>query len=280
MQLLPLRSNVTLSFTKGLPLAVYTAGSDKQISITRLEGFSAHQLLITFSGTGKYRQLGHKEWKWLEPGSLLYIPAGLPNEYMPAGDEPWHVGYATYVENTDGMLAGWGFGEQAFSAMLTDIQPLYELIERIWQHSGTEYQPWAAAEALISLCLEIVKQMHSSKPNALPVITFPNGKMQENVVDSTIRFIHDHLSRSITVAELAARAGYSQKQLTRLFKQQLGQTPLQYLQSLRLHTANLLVIDNPNLTIRQIAAATGMEPVYFNRLYRRAFGCTPSQSRM
>ncbi|MNZ87867.1 Regulatory protein PchR [compost metagenome] len=163
--------------------------------------------------------------------------------------------------------------------MLEDTAPLYSLIERIWKSSGPEHNPWASTEALIALCLEILKQMHSKKPDSLPAFSFATDKMQENAVDSTIRFIHDHLSRKITISELASRAGYSPKQLTRLFKQQLGQTPLQYLQALRLRTAHLLIIDNPTISVRHAAAAAGMEAVYFNRLYRRTFGCTPSQSR-
>ncbi len=277
MQCLPLRSNVSLSLAGGLPIRVYTVGMDRQISITRLEGFSAPQVLITFSGTGKFRQLG-QSWKILEPGSLLFIPANLPNEYMPIGEENWHVGYATYLENEGGVLSSWGFKEQPFVGKLNDLTPFYSLIDRIWRHSGPAYDPWAAIEGLISLCIEILKQMHSNNPNPLPV-PISSGTLQDNIVDNALRFIHDHLNRNISVTELASRAGYSPKQLTRLFKQQTGQTPLQYLQALRLQTAHLMLIDNPGMTVRHAAAAAGMECVYFNRLYRRTFGCTPTESR-
>ncbi|MBB3112127.1 AraC-like DNA-binding protein [Paenibacillus phyllosphaerae] len=274
-----MRSNVSLSFANGLPLAVYTVGMDQQIAITRLEGFSAHQVLITLSGAGKFRELRQEQWKLLEPGSLLYIPANVPNEYMPVDGDAWHVGYTTYLENKSGALSSWGFGEEAFVGMLSDLSHTCALIQRIWKNSGPEHNPWAATESLTALCLEILKQMHSNNLNLSPAMSSSSGSMQESIVDSTLRFIHDHLSRPITVTELAARAGYSPKQLTRFFKQQTGQTPLQYLQALRLQTAHLLLIDNPHLTVRHASAAVGMEPVYFNRLYKRTFGCTPTQSR-
>lgn len=67
--------------------------------------------------------------------------------------------------------------------------------------------------------------------------------------------------------------------LTRLFRQSIGLTPLQYLQQIRLRTARLLLQDHPELTVRQAASYVGLEPVYFTRLYKREFHRLPSADR-
>lgn len=277
LELLSLRSNSLHPIEEGLPVAVYTAGTELQSPITRLDGFSANQLFLTFSGTGRFRRLGQDKWDILHPRSLLYIPARMPHEYMPAGDEPWFVGYVTYVEKEEGMLSGWGFGREMFYCPLNDLDRPYELLKKIWSQSGPQNDAWATAELLFAFFLELKKQLHSLPQDSRPDGSKQAAGVQHPAVDSAVRFLHDHLERNITIRELAAHVGYSQKQLTRLFRQSLHMTPLQYLQQLRLRTAALLLAEQPDLSIRQAASYVGMEPVYFTRLFRRTYGITPSQ---
>ncbi|WP_342566448.1 AraC family transcriptional regulator [Paenibacillus sp. FSL R7-0345] len=267
------RSNGNYSFEEGLPIAVYTVGTELQLPITRLEGYSAHQLLFTFSGTGKFRLLGQEHWDILQPGSLLYVPAKLPNEYRPLFNTPWHVGYVSYLEGAEGMLKSWGFGAQPFTCSLQNVAEFLPFIHDIWMNSGLDPKPWKSTEMLILLCLKLLKQIHRNR-HGQQSVSF--RKVQETVVESTIRFMHDHLGRRITMDELSEHAGYSSKQLTRIFQQEMHQTPTRYLQNFRLKTANLLLIDNPELNVRQVAATVGLEPVYFSKLYRRYYGYTPS----
>lgn len=70
-----------------VPFTVYTVGMEQQGVLSRLEGFSAHQLLITVSGRGRAHLLGQNKWDILEENTVLYVPAGFPNEYMPVVEE-------------------------------------------------------------------------------------------------------------------------------------------------------------------------------------------------
>lgn len=279
LELLSLRSNSLYQIDEGLPFAVYTAGTEIQSPITRLEGFSANQLFLTFSGKGRFRLPGQDKWDILQPHMLLYIPAGKPHEYMPEGVEPWYVGYVTFVENEAGMLSGWGFGAESFHCPFKEKERLYDLLKKIWSLSGAQHDEWAATECLFAFCLELKRQLQSTSKVSISAFTNRAYEDQHTIVDIAVRFLHDHLERHITMGELAAHVGYSQKQLTRLFRNSLQMTPLQYLQQLRLRTASLLLAEQPNMSIRQAAAYIGMEPVYFTRLFRRVYGITPSESR-
>jgi AraC-like DNA-binding protein len=279
LELLSLRSNSLYQIDEALPFAVYTAGTEIQTPITRLGGFSANQLFLTFSGRGRFRMPGQDKWDILQPHMLLYIPAGRPHEYMPEGDEPWYVGYVTFVEKEAGLLAGWGFGGESFHCPFKEKERLYELLKKIWSLSGPQHDDWAATEFLFAFCLELKKQLQPNSKIPISTLTGQTEGAAHPIVDVTVRFLHDHLERHITMDELAAHVGYSQKHLTRLFRNSLQMTPLQYLQQLRLSTAALLLAEQPNLTIRQAAYYIGMEPVYFTRLFRRVYGITPSESR-
>ncbi|GJM75303.1 hypothetical protein HMSSN036_75190 [Paenibacillus macerans] len=243
MELLPLRSNLTHSLREVLPLSVYTTGTEIQPPITRMKGFSAHQLFLTLSGSGRFRRLQVNKDKWdiLGPGQLLYIPAGCAHEYMPYGEQPWFVGYVTMVENFGDLLSRWGFHHAPRKLQLSDVSLFTGPLREIWERSGADNDPWQTTELLLSLLLAIVKDTAAGRPatpdSEPPLHTPPPASYRVTVVDVAVRFLHDHMNRPITIARLAEHVGYSQKQLTRLFRRSIGLTPLQYLQQIRLRTA-------------------------------------------
>ncbi|WP_240041246.1 AraC family transcriptional regulator [Paenibacillus ginsengarvi] len=275
---LPLRTNLHLPPGDDIPFHVYTVGTEQQAAITRLKGFSANQLFLTFSGGGLFRPLGRDKWDIVEANTLLYIPAGVPHEYVPQGTEPWLVGYVTFVE-THGMLEGWGFGREPYRLRLESMEKLLELIADVWSASGPQYDAWRCAELLFTFCAELKKQRIGERGAENEEAAAKTARYRDSATGSAVRFLHDHLHRKLTMTELASYAGYSAKQLNRLFRRELGLTPMQYLQRIRLKTASLLLVEQPNLTVRQIAAHIGMEPDYLARLYRRVYGKTPAEAR-
>ncbi|TMV46985.1 helix-turn-helix domain-containing protein [Paenibacillus mesophilus] len=274
MNLLALRTNLHHPAGEDVPFSVYTVGTERQSAITRMKGFSANQLFLTFSGSGIFRPLGQDKWDTIEPNTMLYIPAGLPHEYVPQSSEPWLVGYVTFLEKRGGMLDGWGFGSVPYKLRLGDMNRLMELLEGIWSNSGPHFDTWRSTEQLFSFCAELKKQATACEPHHVDGPA--KGARYRDSVDSAVRFLHDHLHRDLSMAELASHVGYSPKHLNRLFRRDIGMTPMTYLQRVRLKTAALLLAENPGMTVRQAAAHIGMEPVYFTRLFRRAYGTTPS----
>lgn len=277
MKLLRLKSNLSGGLRDVFPFTVYTVGTELQPPLTRMKGFSAHQLFLTVSGTGKFRRLAQDKDKWdiLEGGSLLYIPAGCMHEYTPTGHEPWQVAYVTFLENFGGMMSKWGLREMPRLFQFTDTASLVERIYAIWGTFGEELDEWTASEQLLSLLLDLQKNDNKTRSaDHAPLIP---GVFRESIMEAAVQFMRDHLNRPLTIERLAQHVGYSQKQLTRLFRQSFGTTPLQYLHRLRLHAAQMLLLEYPDLTVKQVAAYVGMEPDYFTRLYKRAYSSLPSE---
>ncbi|WP_274365126.1 helix-turn-helix domain-containing protein [Paenibacillus thermotolerans] len=276
MKLLPLRANRRRTAEQHIPVTVYTVGTELQPPTTRLNGFSADQLFITFSGTGVFKRRGQDQWDIIEPDSFFYIPAGVPHEYLPQGEEPWFIGYVSFDEHRPGLLESFGFGGEPFHQAVKHTGRLYELLEQIWAQAGPDSEGWRSAELFLSFCLELNKQTVPRGAGSMQATARP-VRYPDSLVESVVLFLHDFLQRDVTMAELSSHFGYSSKQLSRLFQQKHGTTPLQYLQRLRLQTAAQMLAENPSMTVRQAAAHIGMEPVYFARLFRRSFGIVPSE---
>lgn len=279
MKLLDLRTNLLRGQdAEGPPYSVYTVGTEEQGPMTRSSGFSAHQLFLTASGKGRFRELGQSKWDIVDAGSVLFVPAHVPHEYVSEGYEPWKVGYVSFSASAEALRV-WSLGDAPALLPIERTDRPFWLLARIWEASGAEQDDWAAAEQLLRFFAEIGKQRASRAPRR------QDGRKADAVgpnavVHAASLFLQDHLNRrATTITDLAGRMGYSRKQLTRLFLGAYGTTPLQYLKRLRLRTAARLLLDQPERTVAGVADQVGMEAVYFARAFREEFGVPPSEYR-
>lgn len=89
--------------------------------------------------------------------------------------------------------------------------------------------------------------------------------------------IHSHFSQPLNIATLAGDIGLSVPAFHKHFKTVTGTSPLQYIKSVRLNQARLLMIRD-NLTAAGAAFSVGYEsPSQFNREFRRLFGRSPGE---
>ena len=94
-----------------------------------------------------------------------------------------------------------------------------------------------------------------------------------------LQYMHQNLDRVLSVADLANEMSCSEGHLHRRFKSAFDQTPVQYLNRLRLERA-IDLMQNTRLTIKQIALRTGFsDPLYFSRVFRQSFGQSPRHMR-
>jgi AraC-like DNA-binding protein len=87
--------------------------------------------------------------------------------------------------------------------------------------------------------------------------------------------IHRNFAEPLDVGQLAAEASMSEPAFYAHFKAVARTSPIQYLKSIRLHWARLLMIRD-DLTAANVAAKVGYEsPSQFSREFKRLFGRSP-----
>ncbi|MEL7114368.1 MAG: AraC family transcriptional regulator [Pseudomonadota bacterium] len=116
------------------------------------------------------------------------------------------------------------------------------------------------------------------------------GKQRPEEVALTARFTSDHygrvlayirahLDQSITVEQLAREAGMSTAHFARLFKETVGQTPMQYVLSYRIEQA-IKMFGDPARPLGEVALACGFaDQAHFSRSFKQVTGQTPRQFR-
>ena len=92
-------------------------------------------------------------------------------------------------------------------------------------------------------------------------------------------WLHENFHRPFSLEAPAHRAGMSLRNFVRRFKQATGDSPLAYLQKLRIAAAKRL-LENNHCTMQEISDAVGYQDVAFFRvLFQRHTGVSPSAYR-
>ncbi|WJH37586.1 helix-turn-helix transcriptional regulator [Paenibacillus sp. CC-CFT747] len=77
---------------------------------------------------------------------------------------------------------------------------------------------------------------------------------------------------------MAQTLGYHRTYLSKIFKQQTGLSPMNFLLKIRMERARLL-LEKP-LTIEQVASSVGFsDALYFSKQFKKWYGASPSDYR-
>ena len=112
-----------------------------------------------------------------------------------------------------------------------------------------------------------------STPEAVEVVS-----SEELFLSEITELIEDRISDSqLNVSLLSELSGYGNKQLYRKTKQLTGLTPVEYIRSIRLKKAAMLLCKK-KFTISEVMYMVGFSsPSYFARCFQQEFGETPSE---
>ena len=95
-------------------------------------------------------------------------------------------------------------------------------------------------------------------------------------VSQAITFIHTHIDEKITVNQIAQEVNMSASHFSRIFKREMGLSPLAYLLNTRLDRVKKLLVSS-NKTITQIALESGFNSsAYLATAFMKKYNMSPS----
>lgn len=96
------------------------------------------------------------------------------------------------------------------------------------------------------------------------------------VVQQIMKYMEAHYREKISLDQIAENMYLSPFYISKLFKSETGDTPINYLISLRMEKAKELLDRNPVLSIQEAAAQVGYEDAYhFSKLFKKYYGLSP-----
>jgi AraC-like DNA-binding protein len=121
---------------------------------------------------------------------------------------------------------------------------------------------------LAQLLISIIKN-YTSKP------------LEENPLLATQKYIMQNLFNTMTLPELSAKANMSVPTFIRIFKQRMGDTPINLINKLRIDRAKEIIENHSEeLKVNEIAKMIGFsDPFYFSRVFKKWTNLSPANYR-
>jgi AraC family transcriptional regulator len=152
------------------------------------------------------------------------------------------------------------------------------LIQGIFSNLRTEAEIGGLASHLLvdslktALAIHLLRNYCTTQPKSSR-----SGGLSQAKLTLITDYINDHLDRDLKLDEIAAIAQFSPYHFLRLFKQQMGLTPYQYVLKCRIEKAKYL-LQYSELNVAEIAARTGFcDQSHLTRCFKHLVGITPKQ---
>ncbi len=107
----------------------------------------------------------------------------------------------------------------------------------------------------------------------------PRVVSNDRRIQDVVAFIRHHISMPMTIEALSEVVCLSKDHLTRLFKKEIGETPMQYIIRKKIARAQQLLLTESS-PVKVIAYSLGFEDhSYFIRLFKKQTGMSPQEYR-
>lgn len=103
--------------------------------------------------------------------------------------------------------------------------------------------------------------------------------MQAHYISRVISLIQQNYATHVQIETIAHTLGLNRKYLSKMFKQEMGLTPQQYLIRFRMNRACELLL-NPILSVGEVASSVGYEDqLLFSKIFKRTMAVSPREYR-
>lgn len=227
----------------------------------------------------------------LTPGHLYLIPAFTPHQDICKGN--FSLYYIHVFERTERRISLFDHYRFPFEVPADRFDE--ELVKRLWKNNPgralKQFQPesYDNHPTLISAVTTYNSMSVSSRLDSQGILlqlfsrfltsAVPRSDRPQHRIYKVLHYIMEHLDEPIRVEELARFTLISKDHFIRLFKKEMGVTPVEYLITKRIERAQILLILE-NKPVKEIAYTLGFGNLsYFNRLFKRITGVTPGAYR-
>jgi len=222
-----------------------------------------YNIVIVLDGKAKYI-IGKNEINVTKNDIIIFSP-GIPRAGYSDKSDPWE--FITINFNLQANESGKNYFDKdyiIFHGLGASQRGRFQDIAYLWEGKNPLYS--VKCKALISdILYDVIR-------NTLPHRKTPH--MQE--LEDARTYIQANFRNKISIDALAARIGLSTSYFRKLFTELYGQSPQQYLISLRINTAYDL-LQSGEVNVSEAALLSGFDDIYyFSTLFKKQTGISPS----
>lgn len=222
-------------------------------------------------------------------GDVLILNPGTYHRCIPTGEHPSFHEY--YLAFTDVKFIDCGrnqmplfSGRKCISRMPDSIRDqLFRLCDQIEQENkvfttGRYFMLKSCLIQVLCLISRFQQQEKENNPetNAQQLCEFKTVNNKKYIVGKIRKYMEEHYREKISLDQIATNMYLSPFYISKLFKSETGDTPINYLISLRMGKAKELLDTSPDISVQAVAFAVGYEDAYhFSKLFKKYYGLSP-----
>jgi len=240
----------------------------------RSKPINQYVLIYCVDGAGCYHVRG-RDYR-VTANQYFILPVGEPHRYEADEADPWTIYWVHFKGELARCYAPAALGPMEIRpGMNSRISTRLDLFEELFStlKDGYSTDNLRYASSLFHHFLGSLRYIHQyRKANAQAV----DGG---DIAQAAIHYMKENMEKHLTLAQIAAYAGYSTAQFSVIFKRKTGHAPLAYFNLLRIQQA-CFMLDETDMRVNQICHKIGIDDTYyFSRLFSKLMGQSPTSYR-
>ncbi len=126
------------------------------------------------------------------------------------------------------------------------------------------------------LCLiarENMQKEEAKEPLGRFTFRSPNKKYAVRQIE---QYLQEHYREKISLEQIASNMYLSSFYISKIFKSETGDSPINYLIGIRMEKAKELHTEHPDASLQEVAVRVGYDDVYlFSKLFKKYYGISP-----
>lgn len=239
------------------------------------------EMTYILSGAARYYVEG-KEYT-LKAGDILFGNPGVKHQFELIKGEEAPVEVYIGVSNLHFrdmpqdtiLLPDGGHILHCNAELKQDLNQLVQMMisETQSKQSGQYYMVKAY---LVQMLLLIVRQIRGEKKQENQGYVFESRNIGY-VVKRIIAYMNENYNSRISLDQIAKNMYLSPVYISKIFKEETGESPIKYLIQIRLEKAKEMLMSEECGNIKDVAAMVGYDDVYyFSKLFKKYYGIAPA----
>ena len=264
---------------KSKPLVVTMCGTYKlythpKLPTWRPRGRVDFQLIFIAAGKAHFHFNNDEEETIVHAGHMVLYRPKEPQKYEYYAKDQTEVYWVNFTgNNVKNILRKYGISDNTriiYTGISIEYKNLFmSMIEEL------NLQRISYEEMLVNYFIILLIHLHRL------TLQKPRKKNLQNMneMEQAAQYFRMHYNKPISIENYAASHNMSISWFIQNFRQYANTTPAQYIQSLRVTNAKML-LETTSYNITEISNLVGYEnPLYFSRFFRKQCGMSPSQFR-
>lgn len=221
------------------------------------------QMRVGFVVKGSATFVHHNEKLSVKEGDIIFIPEKIFCYSEWTGTPEIRVIYLNFKLNIENTLSNYNLqtfywnNEETQKEVQTEITKIHTLLQNEFQ-------------------LEAYSLFYLLLAKLLPILN-ANRNLYKKELCEAMDYIASNWDKDFLFADVAAFCCSCQSKLYHLFKEQLCQTPIDYLNTIKINYA-LKYLETGKNTISEVAFKTNFHSeTYFRNVFKKLVGCNPSE---